>query len=300
MTAKQEAKLNMFRATQKHCTDNPTIIEKIPAFQKAVTTLNVTISSIITTAQQEDLITKGITIDKAEAKKSLCQLAADVAAPITAYASATSNNKLLKEVNYNHSDLIRTKDDQLAPRCQNIFDAAKANLSELAAYGISPATLDTFQTAINNYQSKVPDPRNAAAQKVTIRAQLKKLLKDADTILKTQMDKTVVGLKATNAEFVSTYKTNRIIIDPSKTATSLKGIISSSADNSFIKSATVLVVETKTTATTNEMGEYEIKPIASGTYTIKVTAEKYKDTEKSGVIVKQGQSNKQNISLDAA
>ena len=137
MNATQEAKLNMFRATQKHCNDNPTIVSTIKAFQTAAGTLNTTIASIIATAQQEDLITKGITIDKAEAKKTLCQLAADIAAPIVAYAAATKNNKLLKEVNFTHSDLIRTKDDQLAPRCQNIYDAAKANEAALKDYGIT-------------------------------------------------------------------------------------------------------------------------------------------------------------------
>ena len=40
MNAKQEAKLNMFRATQKHCADNATIIATIPAFQSSVNSLN--------------------------------------------------------------------------------------------------------------------------------------------------------------------------------------------------------------------------------------------------------------------
>ena len=214
MNAKQEAKLNMFRATQK----------------SAVNSLNAKITSIIATAQQEDLVTKGITIDKAEAKKTLCQLAADVAAPIIAYAAANSNNQLLKEVSFTYSDLFKTKDDQLAPRCKNIHDAAQANLAALGTYGISAATVTILQNTINNYQAKVPDPRNAAAQKVTIRANLKNLIKEADTVLKLQMDKTIVGLKKTHPDFVSTYKSNRVILDPSKTSTSIKGVIISSVD----------------------------------------------------------------------
>jgi tRNA A37 threonylcarbamoyltransferase TsaD len=72
MNAKQEAKLNMFRATQKHCTDNAAIVATIPAFRTAVNSLNAIVTSIIATTQQEDLVTKGITIDKAVAKKTLC------------------------------------------------------------------------------------------------------------------------------------------------------------------------------------------------------------------------------------
>lgn len=300
MNAKQECKLNMFRATQKHCADNAPIIATIPAFQSSVNSLNAKIASIIATAQQEDLVTKGITIDKAEAKKTLCQLAADVAAPIIAYAAANNNNQLLKEVSFNYSDLFKTKDDQLAPRCKNILDAAQANLAALTAYGISAATVTTLQNTIDNYQSKVPDPRNAAAQKVTIRANLKKLIKEADTVLKLQMDKTIVGLKTTHPDFVSTYKSNRVILDPTKTTTSIKGVIISSTDKSFIKGATVLLVETKTKVLSNEKGEYEIKPVANGQYSLNVTASKYKDTLITEVIVKQGQINKQDIVLDPA
>lgn len=300
MNAKQEAKLNMFRATQKHCADNAAIVATIPAFQAAVNSLNAKIASIIATTQQEDLVTKGITIDKAEAKKTLCQLAADVAAPIIAFAASSSNNQLLKEVSFSYSDLFKTKDDQLAPRCQNIHDAANANIAALGAYGISAATVTTLQATIDNYQAAVPNPRNAAAQKVTIRANLKNLIKEADTVLKLQMDKTIVALKSSNPDFVATYKTNRVILDPSKTSTSLKGIIQSSADNSVIAGATLLLVETEVKAVSNNLGEYEIKPAVSGQYTITVAAPKYNDTTVKEVVIKQGQINKLDIVLNLA
>lgn len=300
MTSKQEAKLNMYRATQKHCADNAAIVATIPAFQAAVNALNSKIASIIATSQQEDLVTKGITIDKAEAKKTLCQLAADIAAPIVAFAASSNNNQLLNEVNFSYTELYRTKDDQLAPRCQNIHDAASSNIAALGAYGISAATITTLQSTIDNYQAAVPNPRNAAAQKVTIRTNLKNLIKETDTVLKLQMDKTIVGLKTSNPDFVATYKTNRVILDPSKTSTSLKGIIQSSAAITGVAGATILLVETGTKVLSNNIGEYEIKPVVSGTYTITVTAPKYNDTTLKQVIIKQGQINKLDIQLSLA
>jgi len=300
MNATQEAKLNMFRATQKHCNDNPTIVATIPAFQKATGTLNTIIAGIIATAQQEDLVTKGITIDKAEAKKTLCRLAADIAAPIVAYAAETKNNKLLNEVNFTHSDLIRTKDDQLAPRCQNICDAAKANEAALKDYGITATTIDTLLTTINNYQAKVPDPRNAAAQKATIRTNLKNLIKEGDQVLKLQMDKTVLGLKATHPDFVTAYKSNRIIIDPAKSATTLKGVIVSATDKSPVSGAVIIIVETGNKVSANDKGTYQVKPIPAGTYTINITAPKHKDKTVKEVAVKQGQINTLDFAIDPA
>lgn len=157
-----------------------------------------------------------------------------------------------------------------------------------------------MQSTIDIYQSKVPDPRNAAALKVTIRTNLKNLIKEADTVLKLQISKTIVALKSSNPDFVLTYKTNRVILDPSKTSTTLKGVVTSSVDNSFIKGASILIVETSAKATTNEMGEYEIKPVPSGKYSIKVTATKYKESLKTEVSIKQGQIKKLDISLDNA
>ena len=300
MNATQESKLNMYRATQKHCTDNAAIVATLPAFQTTLNAFNVKVSAIIAATQQEDLVTKGITVDKSEAKKSLCRLTTDIAAPIFAYASASANNKLKQEVNFSYSDLLRTKDDVMAPRCQNIKDLATANLAALASYGLTAAGLTALQTEIDTYQAKVPTPRNSAAQKKTIRENLKKLIKEADTVLKEQMDKTVVGFKAAHPDFVSTYKANRIIIDPGKTQTTLKGLILNSMDKLPVGGAAIVVVETGNKASSNEKGGYEIKPIPAGIYTINISAPKYKDKTEKEVTVKQGQITNMDFVLELA
>lgn len=114
------------------------------------------------------------------------------------------------------------------------------------------------------------------------------------------MDKTVVGFKTTNPDFTKTYKTNRIILDPSKTATTLKGTVTNSADNTFVVGATVAIEGTKLNAIRNDKGEYEMKPITIGTANLIASASKFKDKRISNIAVKKGQINKQDISLDPA
>ncbi len=300
MNATQESKLNMYRATQKHCTDNAAIIAAVPAFETALNVFNVKLSAIIAATQQEDLVTKGITVDKSEAKKTLCRLTTDIAAPIFAFASSTANNKLKQEVNFSYSDLLRTKDDLMAPRCQNIKDLGIANLAALAPYGLTTAGLIALQTEIDNYQVKVPTPRNSAAQKKTIRENMKTLFKEIDIVLKEQMDKTVVGFKATNPDFVSTYKANRIIIDPGKSKTTLKGTVQSSQNDLPVKGALILLEDTGIKTTTNPTGSYEIKPIPAGTYSITISATGFKEKTETGIIIKQGQATTLNTILDPA
>ena len=290
----------MFRATQKHCTGNAAIIQSIPAFQAAVNSLNDKIAALIDTVQLEDLDIKGNAVDKLQAKKSLCRQTSDLAGPIAAYADANGNNILYSQASLSYSELFKTKDDQLAPRCQNIHDLALANQSALEDYGVSADAITTLQNTIQHYHLKAPDPRYEAAQKITIRANLKKLVDEIDHILKFQLDKTIATLKANYPDFVHTYKASRMIKDQIKTTTTLKGVIMSSADKSVIQGATILLVESNTQVTTNDRGEYIIKPIPSGTYSLNVTAPKHKETVLTQVIVKQGKINKQVNMLEPA
>lgn len=298
MNSKQEVKLNMYRATEKCCTDNAAITATVPAFQTALTAFNPIISAIITNAQQEDLATKGITIDKAEAKKNLCHLATGIAAQVFAYASVVGDNKLKQEVNFSFSDLFKCKDDLLAPRCQNIKDAGTANLVNLEDYGINTSVLTSFQAAIDDYQAKVPTPRNSTAQKKVLRENLKKLFADGDKLLKERLDKTAMGFKAANPGFLSTYKANRIIVDPGKKVTALKGQVLNTVTKEPIPLAGIVIEETGVKTVTDKTGAYEIKPVAPGTCTLNVSATGYVNKTVPAVVIKQGQANHVALTLD--
>ena len=165
MNARQDSKLKMYRATEKHCDNNLNIIAVTPAFQTAFENFKAKIATIVSTAQQKDVVLKGVATDKSNVKQLLCQQAADIAGSISAFASATSNNTLKQGVNFSASALLQKRDDQLAPRCQNIHAKGLENLAALADYGITAETLDNLQTAINNYVAEAPNrappPANA-------------------------------------------------------------------------------------------------------------------------------------------
>ncbi|HRH50388.1 MAG TPA: carboxypeptidase regulatory-like domain-containing protein [Panacibacter sp.] len=297
MNAKLESKLDMYRATQTYCDNNMPIVSTVPAFATAFTAFKANVTALIANAQQEDQVTKGITTDKKVSKKTLAQLGADVAAPIFAYASSINDNTLKAQVNFSFSDLFKAKDELLPVRCQNIHDAGTAHLLALADFGITAPLLASLQTTIIAYKLKVPTPRNAAADKITIRLNQKNLFTATDLILKEQMDKTLAGFKAANPDFVNTYKANRVIIDPGKVTTELTGTVTNSVDSSPIKGASILIEETGVTTTTTPQGKYQIKPISHGTYTIKVTRTGYQDNIQSKINVKLGQVNKLDIAL---
>lgn len=306
MNAIQEAKLTMYRAVEQHCDDNTSIIGSVVAFKTAVGAFKTKIASIIGTEQLTDVPLKGIAEDKTVSKQSLCQLAADVASLIYAYAAATGNNTLREEANFPITKLLRTRDDQLAPRCQNIHDIGDTNLAAVKDYGLSAAILTSLQDAITAYAAQTPKPRTALSQRKTYNANIAALFVEADAILKSQMDKTIVSFKAANPDFVSEYLSNRIIIDPATTTTKLTGTVTNKTTAAPIKNATVtatdastpptgLSLSTKTTAT----GKYTLKPLPPANYNITIKATGYLDLEEPAVNAKLGTNNKFDAAMEA-
>lgn len=298
MNSRQEAKLNMYRSTKQLCDDNATTVATNTAFQTAFNTFKVKLSTLITTATSESQVISGIAVDKSVAKKNLCQLATDISAIVFAYASSINNNTLKNGVNFAYSDLLRLKDDQLPLTCQNIHGLATVNATALTPFGITTAMLTTFQTSITDYSTAVPKPKTAKSVKATFTKNIGILIKDIDAILKDQLDKLVVAFKPTKPDFVNSFKNARVIIDPSKTTTQLKGKILDASTKLPIKGAIVEILgATTSTIISTKAGVYTLKPANAGIHTIKVTAEGYNPITTDELTVKTGQINKQDIKL---
>ena len=80
-------------------------------------------------------------------------------------------------------------------------------LTALKDYGVTGDKLTDLQKAIDNYARSVPKPR-------TVKANIRRYFKDADTILVEQIDKLVETFAEDFPDFVATYKSARVILDP--------------------------------------------------------------------------------------
>lgn len=292
MNTKQDAKLAMYRTVEKQCDENPAIVGSVPAFQNAVALFKSKIAEIIAAVRLSDVQLSGVAVDKTARKQNLAAKAADIAGIIFAFASATKNPILKQEVRFNLSKLLKTRDDLLAPRCQNIHDKGHENRAALGDYGIEAEHLAELQTLIDDYSAVTPKTRTAVSQRKVLNANLRQLFKDADEILKEQMDKLVVNFRSSHPDFVAQYESNRIIIDPSRTTTELRGIVTQIPDNSPLKNAVVTIVETGTSAVTDSQGAYSIKPAPVGRFTIKASAAGFQNLERDETDIKLGEINR--------
>ena len=300
MTSRNEAKLNMYRTVKQLCDDNATTVALNPAFLAAFNIFKAKLSTLITTVTSESQVIKGVAIDKTLSKKNLCQTTTDIAAVVYAYASAINNNTLKQSVNFAYTDLFKIKDDLLAPTCQNIYGAANTNSAALVSYGITAPMLTAFQAVITDYSTAVPKPRTAKSVKATFTKNIGIAIKDIDLLLKDQMDKLVVTFKPTKPDFLNSYKTARIIIDPNTTTTQLKGKVIDNLTKLPIKGAKIEIMTSPITIVfTNLLGNYAQKPLAAGTYKVSISLTGYESITIDNLSIKLGQITKQNFALNA-
>ena len=167
----------------------------------------------------------------------------------------------------------------------------------MAPYGITAASVTAFTNAINEYTTAVPSPRNAVSQRAAYVQSLKSLFKEADDILKNQLDKLAVQFKATQPQFLNAYKNNRVIIDAPASATQIKGKVTNGDGTTPVFGAVVELLGKPITTTTNSRGNYNLKSLEPGTYQVKFSKPGLQDFISPMVEVKQGKATKQDASL---
>jgi len=300
MDARKEAKLNMFRVIKQICEDNTIIVSTNPAFLATYNIYKAKLSTLIGTVTSELQVITGIAADKTTLKKNLSQSAADICALIFAYASSISNNTMRDAVSFTYTDLFKIKDDKIHETCQNIYNLANTNAAALVPYGISPTMLSAFQQSITDYANIVPKPKSAKAQRAAYTKSINTQTKEIDKLLTEQLDNLITVFKVSKPDFVNTFRSGRVVIDPNSTVTQLKGKIIDSLTKLPLQGALIEITGAKNyTCKTNKLGFFTQKPIDQGEYTLTITLDGYQTITITTYKAKLGQINKQIIQLVA-
>jgi hypothetical protein len=300
MTSKQEAKLNMYNAVLAFCNQFQTTVDTIPAFTTAVDNLIAKKDQIDNTAQQEAIIITGITINKANLKKTMVVSATNIASAGFAYATSVNNAVLKEKFKFTSTDFQRYKDDELPLVVQNIHDNANSVAAQLVAFGITAPMLTAFQNEITNYTNAVPSPRNAAAQRKALRALLVTYFKEADLTLKDQMDKLALQFKTSDPEFYNAYRNNRIIINAPTSASQAAGVVNAVTVDVAIPGVAVTVTGQPYNTTSGVDGSYSLKIPVPGLYTLNFTKAGYTTLQIPNVLIKLGETTTLNVDLTPA
>jgi hypothetical protein len=293
MTSLQESRLSMFMAVRDFLTANATITATLPNYAGYFTAVQNGITSIQTIREQQEFDKTGITENKNQLKVTLVAQAIDISRKVVAYATVVNNTVLLEEVRYSESDLKRSPDTILKDRCQVIYDRANANVAALATYGVTAAILTNLQTAITNYNAAIPKPRLGINDKKQATIQLSNLLDTVDSNLY-KIDTLVEIVRTSQLNFYNSYKNTRKIVSTGVGSLALRGTAIDIQSGDPVTNATFTFSQNGGTSKaasasasgngnghivkkTAAKGNFNIKSMPEGNYSVTVTKPGYKD-----------------------
>ncbi|MBS1653874.1 MAG: carboxypeptidase regulatory-like domain-containing protein [Bacteroidetes bacterium] len=114
------------------------------------------------------------------------------------------------------------------------------------------------------------------------------------------MDKLISQFKTTYPMFYSTYKNNRIIIDPAKSNTQINAEIKNSIDNTPISGALLQVTGKAYTGTTDATGKCILKIPVPGLYSIQISKAGFVSKVVDNIKLTLGQTTSLQAQLDPA
>ena len=175
--------------------------------------LGVNIQYIEGQAQIQAGQTTGLTLDKVNAKKAMCDKAFEIASAVGSYAATIKNNEQAGKVDFTQSALLRSRDPETAGLCQNIRDAATGVLASLGDYKVVAADLTDLAQKISTYEIALATPADARVSKKRATDNIEAGFVDFDDIIENRMDKLMPKFAAISADFVKDYWNARNIVD---------------------------------------------------------------------------------------
>jgi len=296
MNTDQSNHLDMYNAVIKHCTDNQPITDTILAFKNGITALTVKVTSIQTTAAGQEEIISGEVLTKEELHEILIQITFSTIQPVKAYAASTNNHALEKKMDYSLSDLRRILDDKIALTAQNLLNIVNPLVPSLADYGITPANITAWQTAINNYKLSVSKPRVAVVHRKTLTAELVTLFSQASHICTDTLDPLAENFKTPQPHYYSDYKSCREIINLGTAATRVIGICTDQLGNP-IYAVAAKINELDLTALSDVAGNYAHEDPTPSTCTMTFSKSGFTPITTAPFEIKSGQTITKDITL---
>jgi hypothetical protein len=275
MTKEQIDIYDMGLAVQNHFDDNPTSWAGNVPLTTAKTTLDTKLSAIAQQHAIQLVNTTGITDNKEIIRETLERQAFVISSGISGYASISNNQDLYNRTHYTKTDLLQFREAELLGVCTNLRNDTNAEIANLAPYGILPATITAFATAINNFGAIMKNPVEATAKRKAATEKIAELIPDLSNFLNTAMDNLVVALATTQAQFVDIYHNVRLINSSPTNNWSLTTTVLDSTTEQPVAGAEIHLVEAGINRTTGASGFNTYINLAPGDHTIEVNHPSY-------------------------
>ena len=158
--------------------------------------------------------TTGFADVKRLARQTMVQTAFKVGCGLTSLASVTEDAMLASQTGFSRNSLSAGREQEVINRCQSLLTLGNNNADALAAkYNVSAKDLQALKTAIGNFVSAQPKPRQSISTSAAATAQLVTLFDQLEEVFNQQLDPLIETLQDSNTAFYTAYQTARTIVD---------------------------------------------------------------------------------------
>jgi hypothetical protein len=202
----------MYKITIAVLDDNEVIWTSMVPFSTAVAAFKEKVRAIDATVQRQETPT-GATQDKAGARDALEDVLFLMCEALGALAHVSKDQDLLALTDITRSGIDKLDSEQLSNRAALVLAQANAKKADLAAVQVTQANIDELTQALQSYNEAKAGPRRATAERVAQTESLSTIIREANDILRNQIDRLVNLFARSNPQFVSSYQAARVIVD---------------------------------------------------------------------------------------
>nr|WP_319512540.1 hypothetical protein [uncultured Draconibacterium sp.] len=213
MNLNQINKIRMFAASSMVLSNHSTLFASSEVLNQKLQTFGGILTQLEGYRQVQEQNTSGLTLSKENLRGDVENLSLRVSVALIAYATATGDANLKRMAKYTPSKLAKVSDVVLCDIAENMITMATPIVAALEIYFVTQAELDTLHQKTLDFKAAIPQNRVATSSRKASTATIDQLIRDANNILKNEIDPLVQPFQFINPDFYQQYKNARIIID---------------------------------------------------------------------------------------
>ncbi len=221
MNTKQTNRVSMYKTTATYMESHNTVWNVMAPMTAAMQSFTDKTAAIDAAAQQQET-PSGAADSKAAARDALEDVTFLACEALGVIGHTSNDHDLVALTSLSPSELDELSAEELVNRATTVLGEANARKTELAALRVTQANLDEFTQALERFRSAKEQPRTATAERMAQTESLANLIRDANNILRNQIDRLVNLFRRSNPDFVSGYQAARVIVDRVATHSSKK------------------------------------------------------------------------------
>ena len=234
--------------------------------------------------------TSGTTEDKLQVKAELMEKMTHLTNIALLFAKESKNNVLITRFKGFPTVVGKTRQDGIAPLCQDILDKMTPILPDLADFGISSDMLQAAQTLANRFDEKVPETREQTKARAFNTKERNRLFDEMTDLVDNKILTIVDTFKETNKDFYNRVVATITVPDIQPKPTLLRIKFKNTTGRRTEHSLTARLEGSTVAHKPNEKGEIVIKLPKGGLHNIEIPMEGGEPIRLMNLRAKQGKT----------